>query len=61
MDIIRIGHITVYLALHVCHVIHSFVLVVDTIFGHIMSYLACNVRHISHFTHLVKVTGAAIK
>ena len=45
---IHIGHITSYLYRNVCHVIHSFVLVVDIIFGQIRSSLARNVHPISH-------------
>ena len=48
VDTTRIFHITSYLARNVCHVLHSFVLVVDIIFGHITSYLARNIRPISH-------------
>ena len=47
VDTIVIGHITSYLALNVCHVLHSFFLVVDIIFGHNKSYLARNVHPIS--------------
>ena len=60
VDTIRIFYIASYIYCHVGHVIHSLVLVVDTIFGHIMSFLACNVRPISYFTYLVKVTGASL-
>ena len=31
LDIIRIGHITSYLAHNICHVLHSLILVVDII------------------------------
>ena len=49
MDMIRIFHITSYLARNVRHVIHSFVLVVNIIYiGHITSYLARNVCPILH-------------
>ena len=48
VDTIVIGHITSYLDPNVCHVLHSFVLVVDIIFGLITSYLAHNVHPIFH-------------
>ena len=40
-----IGHIKIYLARNICHVLHIFVLVADIIVGHITSYLARNVQH----------------
>ena len=48
VDIIRIGQITIYLACNVCHVLRSFVLVMDNIFGRITGYLACNCLPIPH-------------
>ena len=46
-EIIRIGHITRYLAPNVCHDLQSFVLVNAIIYiGHITSYLTFNVRPI---------------
>ena len=49
VDIIRIDHITSYLARNVRQGLHSFVLVVDIIYiGHTISYLARNVRPIFH-------------
>ena len=47
VDTIVVDHIASYLAFNVCHVLHSFVLVVEIIFGLITSYLACNVLSIS--------------
>ena len=49
VDIIRIGHITSYLAGNIHHGLHSFVLVVNIIYiDHITSYLACYFRPIFH-------------
>ena len=49
MDIVCIGHIGIYLACNVHHIIHSFILVMDIIFiGHITSYVSHNVPHILH-------------
>ena len=48
VNTIGVGHIMIYLARNVCHVLHSFVLFVDTILGHITSYLACNFHFIPH-------------
>ena len=46
---IRIVHIVSYLARNVCHVIHSFVLVVDIIcIGNIVRYLERNIRTFFH-------------
>ena len=47
VDTIGIGHIKIYLACNVRHVLHSFVVVMG-FFCHITRYLACNVRSISH-------------
>ena len=52
VDTILIFHITSYPDRNICHVIHSFVLVVDTIFGRITSDLACNVYPISHILRI---------
>ena len=48
VDTVGILQVTSYLDRHVCHFIHSFVLVVDIVFGHAANYLARNVRLISH-------------
>ena len=49
VDIIRIDHITSYLARNVHHGLSSFVLFVDIIYiGHTARYLDNNFRHIFH-------------
>ena len=49
VNIIRIGHITSYLAFNVHHGLHSLVLVVDIIYiGDTVRYLACNICPIFH-------------
>ena len=61
VDIIRIGHITIYLACDVHLVLHSFVLVMDIIFiGHILHIFVLVVdiiyigRITSYLTHNVR-------